>query len=169
MMTKHSQWPGIELTKVSGNIVVDANSFMASGGTLYMKSAKTLQKITFIFLRWARGNIFNYCKNYQRLKTKISFETKINQGRTNPFVLSRVYDVEWVCEYDMRWWVIWSQSLFFIGAPIWHTVPSYCSWYIQSGIRLTPSLAWWCLSVRGTLESLFNSSLSILSILDQRI
>ena len=51
MMTKHSQWPGIELTKVSGNIVVDANSFMASGGTLYMKSAKTLQKITFIFLR----------------------------------------------------------------------------------------------------------------------
>lgn len=26
------------------------------------------------------------------------------QGKSNPFVLSRVYDVDWICEYDMRWW-----------------------------------------------------------------
>ena len=39
------------IDKVSENIAVYANSFLASGGTLYMKSARTLQKITFIFLR----------------------------------------------------------------------------------------------------------------------
>ena len=25
------------------------------------------------------------------------------QGGKNPFVLSRVYDVDWICEYDMAW------------------------------------------------------------------
>ena len=26
------------------------------------------------------------------------------QGGENPFVLSRVYDVDWMCQYDMRWY-----------------------------------------------------------------
>ena len=26
------------------------------------------------------------------------------QGKSNPITLSRVYDVPWLCEYDMRWW-----------------------------------------------------------------
>ena len=32
----------------------------------------------------------------------------IFEGATSPLVLSRAYDVEWICEYDMRWWVFLS-------------------------------------------------------------
>ena len=32
------------------------------------------------------------------------------QGEENPFVLSRVYDVDWICEYDMAWYPFDTQS-----------------------------------------------------------
>ena len=28
----------------------------------------------------------------------------IFDGADNPFVMSRVYDVDWICDYDMRWY-----------------------------------------------------------------
>ena len=28
----------------------------------------------------------------------------IFDGADNPFVMSRVYDVDWICHYDMRWY-----------------------------------------------------------------
>ena len=32
------------------------------------------------------------------------------QGGENPFVLSRVYDVDWMCQYDMRWWKLFRKE-----------------------------------------------------------
>ena len=32
------------------------------------------------------------------------------KGRENPFVLNRVYDVDWICEYDMAWYPFDTQS-----------------------------------------------------------
>ena len=32
------------------------------------------------------------------------------KGEENPFVLSRVYDVDWVCEYNMAWYPFDTQS-----------------------------------------------------------
>ena len=59
----------------------------------------------------AKDNIYIFEVSPHKAKLKRNSQTKchceqnkqVSQGRTNPFVLSRVYDVEWVCEYDMRW------------------------------------------------------------------
>ena len=33
-------------------------------------------------------------------------------GANNPFVMSRVYDVDWICDYDMRWYPFDTQVRF---------------------------------------------------------
>ena len=43
------------------------------------------------------------------------------KGKENPFVLSRVYDVDWICEYDMAWYPFDTQScgmVFEVGGSI---------------------------------------------------
>ena len=34
----------------------------------------------------------------------VKYNIFIFDGKNNPFVMSRVYDVDWICDYDMRWY-----------------------------------------------------------------
>ena len=34
------------------------------------------------------------------------------KGSENPFVMSRVYDVNWICEYDMSWYPFDTQTCY---------------------------------------------------------
>ena len=34
----------------------------------------------------------------------VKYNNFVFDGAKNPFVMSRVYDVDWICDYDMRWY-----------------------------------------------------------------
>lgn len=39
------------------------------------------------------------------------------KGSENPFVMSRVYDVNWICEYDMSWYPFDTQTCYMTLQP----------------------------------------------------
>ena len=39
----------------------------------------------------------------------VKYNIFVFDGSDNPFVMSRVYDVGWICDYDMRWYPFDSQ------------------------------------------------------------
>ena len=41
---------------------------------------------------------------YKFSETDVKDNIYIFPGSDNPFVMSRSYDVEWICDYDMRWY-----------------------------------------------------------------
>ena len=41
---------------------------------------------------------------YEYSGTDIKENILIFSGGNNPFVISRSYDIEWICDYDMRWY-----------------------------------------------------------------
>ena len=41
---------------------------------------------------------------YQYSETHVKDNIFIFSGSDNPFVMSRSYNVEWICDYDMRWY-----------------------------------------------------------------
>ena len=43
------------------------------------------------------------------LKSLLYFKLDV-KGEENPFILSRVYDVDWICEYNMAWYPFDTQS-----------------------------------------------------------
>jgi hypothetical protein len=75
------------------------------------------------------------------------------EGEKNPFVLSRVYNVDWLCEYDMRWYPFDTQSCTMLlevsarpGSPVprWRGTPACSSGSspascATSGPRTSPS------------------------------
>ena len=68
--------------------IQESGRFLSPGDILRTQKADTLCWITSTFLRW-QTNIFGWSLSLQ--------------GSSNPITLSRVYDVPWLCEYDMRW------------------------------------------------------------------
>ena len=42
--------------------------------------------------------------SYQFSETDVKDNIFVFSGSDNPFVMSRSYDVEWICDYDMRWY-----------------------------------------------------------------
>ena len=45
-----------------------------------------------------RDNAFEYSDD------SVKYNIFVFDGANNPFVMSRVYDVDWICDYDMRWY-----------------------------------------------------------------
>ena len=41
---------------------------------------------------------------YDYSETDVKDNIFLFSGSDNPFVMSRSYDVEWICDYDMRWY-----------------------------------------------------------------
>ena len=78
------------------------------------------------------------------------------KGKENPFVLSRVYDVDWICEYDMAWYPFDTQScgmVFEVGGSIQNPQSWQNFWQILtkriflSQAETPGSLSsWWCLA-----------------------
>ena len=42
--------------------------------------------------------------NFEYSSEEVMHNILIFDGEKNPFVVSRVYDVDWICDYDMRWY-----------------------------------------------------------------
>ena len=45
-----------------------------------------------------RDDAFEYSDN------SVKYNILEFDGATNPFLMSRVYDMDWICDYDMRWY-----------------------------------------------------------------
>ena len=50
-------------------------------------------------------------------ETDVKDNIYIFSGSDNPFVMSRSYDVEWICDYDMRWYPFDSQTCTMVFVP----------------------------------------------------
>ena len=92
------------------------------------------------------------------------------KGKENPFVLSRVYDVDWICEYDMAWYPFDTQScgmVFEVGGSIQNPQSWQNFWQILTK-RLFLSQAetpgslssWWCLAWSTLAPKISPSTLS---------
>ena len=77
---------------------------------------------------------------YKFSETDVKDNIYIFPGSDNPFVMSRSYDVEWICDYDMRWYPFDTQV-----SPYPVSNISHCE---------VPSLVTWCLILRETVGSL---------------
>ena len=53
-----------------------------------------------------RDNAFEYSDD------SVKYNIFVFDGSNNPFVMSRVYDVDWICDYDMRWYPFDTQVRF---------------------------------------------------------
>ena len=47
--------------------------------------------------------------NFNYSQDEVHNNILIFEGAQNPLILERVYDVEWICIYDMRWYPFDSQ------------------------------------------------------------
>ena len=92
--------------------------------------------------------------NFEYSSETVKYNIFIFDGKNNPFVMSRVYDVDWICDYDMRWYPFDSQ------------VNSLNPYLLKTCLV---RLVRWCLTLMETVENLLNLSLRNSTILALRI